>query len=38
MLRKLPPGGEQYAGRTDTDLHRIEKTRQEARLKIGFNF
>lgn len=27
-----------YAGQTDTDLHLIEKTKQEIRLKIGLNF
>ena len=37
-LPQLRGGGEQYAGQTDTDLHLIEKTRQEARLKIGINF
>lgn len=31
-------GGEQYDGQRDTDLHLIEKTRHEARLKVGFNF
>jgi hypothetical protein len=37
-LPQLRGGGEQYAGQTDTDLHLIEKTKQEARLKLGFNF
>lgn len=30
-------GGEEYPGQTDTDLHLIEKTKQEVRLKVGFN-
>lgn len=37
-LPQLSGGGEQYEGQTDTDLHLIEKTKQEYRLKIGFNF
>lgn len=37
-LPQIRGGGEQYAGQTDTDLHLIEKTKQETRLKIGFNF
>jgi hypothetical protein len=37
-LPQLRGGGEQYAGQADTNLHLIEKTRQEARLKLGFNF
>jgi hypothetical protein len=37
-LPQLRGGGEQYAGQADTDLHLIEKTKQEARLKLGFNF
>lgn len=35
---QIAGGGEQYEGQTNTDLHLIEKTKQEARLKIGFNF
>lgn len=35
---QLRGGGEQYAGQRDTDLHLIEKTKQEARLKLGFNY
>lgn len=31
-------GGEQYDGQRDTDLHLIEKTKSEIRLKVGFNF
>ena len=40
MIRKASPrgDGEQYAGQAGTALHLIEKTKQEARLKLGFNF
>lgn len=31
-------GGEKYAGQSDTDLHLIEKTKAEIRLKIGIDF
>ena len=31
-------GFEEYAGQTDSNLHLIEKTKQEVRLKFGFNF
>jgi len=37
-LPQIRGGGEQYEGQTETDLHLIEKTEQESRLKIGFNF
>ena len=37
-LPQLRGGGEQYANQRDDDLHLIEKTKYEARLKIGFNF
>jgi hypothetical protein len=37
-LPQIRGGGEQYVGQTDTSLHLIEKTKQETRLKIGFNF
>lgn len=37
-FRQLRGGGEQYAGQTETNLHLIEKTRNEIRLKVGFNF
>lgn len=38
-LPQLAGGGfETYPGQTDTHLHLIEKTRQEFRLKVGFNF
>jgi hypothetical protein len=31
-------GGETYPGQSDGDLHLIEKTEYEARLKLGYNF
>lgn len=31
-------GGERYAGQTETDLHLIEKTEREFRVKFGLNF
>jgi hypothetical protein len=38
-LPQLVGGGfETYPGQTDTSLHLIEKTKQEFRLKVGFNF
>lgn len=37
-LPQLSGGGEQYEGQIDTDLHLIEKTEQEFRFKVGFNF
>ncbi len=37
-LPQLKGGGEQYPTQDDTNLHLIEKTEQELRLKIGFNF
>jgi hypothetical protein len=37
-MPQLKGGGETYPGQTDTDLHLIEKTRQEIRLKLGYNF
>jgi hypothetical protein len=37
-LPQLRGGGEKYEGQTDDNLHLIEKTKQESRLKIGFNF
>jgi hypothetical protein len=37
-MPQIEGGGEQYAGQLDSDLHLIEKTKQEVRLKIGFNF
>jgi hypothetical protein len=37
-LPQIQGGGEQYEGQEDEDLHLIEKTEQEARLKVGLNF
>ncbi|MEQ1667733.1 MAG: DUF6662 family protein, partial [Sulfuriferula sp.] len=38
-LPQLVGGGfETYPGQVDTNLHLIEKTKQEVRLKVGFNF
>lgn len=37
-FRQIEGGGERYAGQTQTNLHLIEKTRQEIRLKVGYNF
>lgn len=37
-LPQLRGGGEMYAGQTDASLHLIEKTKQEVRLKVGYNF
>lgn len=37
-LPQINGGGEKYDGQLDNNLHLIEKTKQEIRLKIGFNF
>jgi hypothetical protein len=37
-FKQLQGGGEMYEGQDDTDLHLIEKTEYEIRLKIGYNF
>jgi hypothetical protein len=37
-LPQIRGGGETYADQPDDDLHLIEKTKQEVRLKLGFNF
>ena len=37
-LPQLRGGGETYEGQTDTNLHLIEKTETEVRLKVGINF
>jgi hypothetical protein len=37
-MPQLRGGGETYPGQTDTDLHLIEKTKQELRVKVGYNF
>jgi hypothetical protein len=35
---QLRGGGPEYAGQTDHDLHLIEKTKQEFRIKFGIDF
>jgi len=37
-LPQISGGGEKYAGQADDNLHLIEKTKQEIRVKLGFNF
>lgn len=37
-LPQLRGGGETYAGQADMNLHLVEKTKQEVRFKVGFNF
>lgn len=37
-LPQISGGGEKYDGQTEDNLHLIEKTKQEVRLKLGFNF
>jgi len=37
-MPQLRGGGVTYPGQTDTDLHLIEKTKQELRVKVGYNF
>jgi hypothetical protein len=37
-LPQIRGGGPQYAGQQDENLHLIEKTKQEYRLKVGYNF
>lgn len=37
-VTQLAGGGETYEGQTDTDLHLIEKTENEYRLRIGVDF
>ena len=37
-LRQIQGGGETYPGQSDTNLHLIEKTKQEVRFKLGYNF
>lgn len=38
LFRQVRGGGETYPGQTDTSLHLIEKTKNEVRLKVGYNF
>lgn len=37
-LPQISGGGEKYDGQSNENLHLIEKTKQEIRLKLGFNF
>lgn len=37
-MPQIRGGGEQFAAQGDFNLHLIEKTKQEVRLKVGFNF
>jgi len=37
-FRQLRGGGEKYAGQADEHLHLIEKTKNEIRVKLGYNF
>lgn len=37
-MPQIRGGGEQYDGQDEQDLHLIEKTKQELRLKLGYNF
>ncbi|AKJ29637.1 DUF6662 family protein [Caldimonas brevitalea] len=37
-FQQLRGGGEKYEGQRQDDLHLIEKTRREVRLKVGYNF
>jgi len=37
-VTQLKGGGEKYEGQTDQNLHLIEKTKDEIRLKVGYNF
>lgn len=37
-FNQLAGGGEQYIDQADTDLHLIEKTKHELRIKLGYNF
>jgi opacity protein-like surface antigen len=37
-FEQIAGGGEQYLAQADDNLHLIEKTRHELRLKLGYNF
>ncbi|HZX27300.1 MAG TPA: DUF6662 family protein, partial [Telluria sp.] len=37
-FQQIRGGGEKFAGQDDNDLHLIEKTKQEVRVKFGFEF
>ncbi len=38
FFKQLKGGREQYINQADTNLHLIEKTKNELRLKVGYNF
>lgn len=38
VMPQIRGGGEQYDAQTQTRYHLIEKTRQEVRFKVGYNF
>ena len=38
VFRQLRGGGERYDGQPEKQLHLIERTRNELRLKVGYNF
>ncbi|MEW6705420.1 MAG: DUF6662 family protein [Pseudomonadota bacterium] len=38
LMRQVRGGGEKFDAQRYTDLHLIEKTRNEVRLKVGYNF
>lgn len=38
IMPQVRGGGERYDGQTQTRYHLIEKTRQEVRFKVGYNF
>ncbi|WP_028101692.1 DUF6662 family protein [Pseudoduganella violaceinigra] len=38
VFRQLRGGGERYEGQPERQLHLIERTKNELRLKVGYNF
>ena len=38
LFKQVRGGGERYEGQADDHLHLIEKTKNEVRLKVGYNF
>jgi hypothetical protein len=38
LFKQVRGGGERYEGQPDDHLHLIEKTKNEVRLKVGYNF
>jgi len=37
-FKQVRGGGERYEGQSDAHLHLIEKTKNEVRIKVGYNF